>query len=92
MEKSYNTGKVVGVLLIGAVIGGTVGAVLGILFAPERGRVMRKKLLANGGDFADSPKGKFNEFVEEVKGEAGTVKERVNQFVENGDTRVDTLK
>jgi gas vesicle protein len=92
MEKAENTGKIVGALLLGEVIGGTLGAALGILFAPEKGRVMRKRLLATGDEFTGALKGKFTEFVEEVKNEVGTVKDRVNQFVENGATKVQGLK
>jgi gas vesicle protein len=92
MEKTQNTGKIVGALLLGAVIGGTLGAALGILFAPEKGRVMRKRLLASGGDLTGALKGKFTEFVDEVKQEVGAVTGRVTQFVENGAAKVDVLK
>jgi gas vesicle protein len=84
MEKSNNSGKVVSALLVGAVIGGAIGAALGILFAPEKGSITRKRLLASGGDLTDSIKGKFNELVEEVTGEVGIVKERMSQLVESG--------
>jgi gas vesicle protein len=92
MEKSENTGKIVGALLLGAVIGGTLGAALGILFAPEKGKVIRKRLLATGNELTGALKGKLTEFAEEVKHEIGTVKDGVNQFVENRATKVDGLK
>jgi gas vesicle protein len=50
MEKSINSGKIVSALLLGAAIGGTIGAALGILFAPEKGSELRKKLSASGDD------------------------------------------
>ena len=87
MHKSDYTGKLVGALLLGAIIGGTIGAALGILFAPEKGSEMRKKLLTKGDDLTASLRGTFSEFVEEVKNEVGTVKDKINQFVENGATK-----
>jgi gas vesicle protein len=44
MENLNNTGKIIGTALIGAVIGGA----LGILFAPNKGSVTRKKLHSKG--------------------------------------------
>jgi gas vesicle protein len=70
MEKSNNTGKLIGALLMGAAIGGA----LGILFAPDKGSETRKKLLAKGEDLTDEMKEKFNEFLEEIKKEAETIK------------------
>lgn len=49
MENSNNTGKIIGAVLVGVAIGG----VLGVLFAPDKGSVTRKKLLAKGEDFKD---------------------------------------
>jgi gas vesicle protein len=84
MEKANKTGKIVGALLLGAAIGGTIGAALGILFAPERGIDMRKKLKAKGDDLAGALKGKFNEVVEVAKREVGNVKDKASEIVENG--------
>jgi gas vesicle protein len=93
MEKGNNTGKIVGALLLGAVVGGTIGAALGALFAPEKGSDMRKKLLSKREDFTGSVKDKFNDFVEEVKKEAVHVKDKVNGvLLENGIVRVEKTK
>ena len=78
--ETNNTGKVIGALLLGAAIGG----VLGILFAPDKGSVTRKKLAAKSNDFTDAMKEKFNEFLEGVKDEAETTKSKVKEFAENG--------
>lgn len=70
MEKSNNNAKLVGALLVGAVVGGA----LGILFAPNKGSETRKKILAKGGDLSDSIKDKLNEFVEKGKKEVENVR------------------
>jgi gas vesicle protein len=57
MEKSNNnTGKIIGALLVGAAIGGA----LGILFAPNKGSVTRKKLFSKGEELKDTLKEKYN--------------------------------
>ncbi len=63
MENSNDTGKLVGALLIGTVIGGA----LGVLFAPHKGSEIRKKISGRSDDITDSMKNKFNDFVDEVK-------------------------
>lgn len=63
MGNSNNTGKLIGAIVVGAVIGG----VLGILFAPDKGSETRKKISGKSDDLTDAIKEKFNEFLEEVK-------------------------
>jgi gas vesicle protein len=92
MKKSANTGRIVGALLLGAAIGGTIGAALGILFAPEKGSDMRKKLAESSDDLTGALKEKFKTFVGELKREVGTVKSTVSELVENGVTKVEKSK
>ena len=55
-----------GKLLLGMLAGAAAGALLGILFAPDKGSVTRKKIAKNSEDYADSLKEKFDEFVDSV--------------------------
>ena len=80
MESSNNSGKVIGALLLGAVIGGA----LGILFAPDKGSETRKKIAGRAGDITDSIKDKFNALLEEAKNELEVAKEKVIDFAEDG--------
>ena len=88
MENSNNFGKVLGALVVGAVVGGA----LGILFAPDKGSETRKKILAKGDDLTDAIKEKFEGFLDEVKKEVETVKDKANEFMENGAAKADKLK
>jgi len=57
-----STGKV----LLGLLAGVAAGALLGILFAPDKGSVTRKKITKKGDDFAGEMKERFDEFLENV--------------------------
>jgi gas vesicle protein len=81
MENQNNSGKVIGALLLGAAIGGT----LGILFAPDKGSRTRKKIFEQGDQLADALKDKFNDLME-------TGKETVNEVVENESEFIDGRK
>jgi gas vesicle protein len=92
MKNTNNTGKIVGALLLGATVGGVVGAALGILFAPDKGDKTRKKLLAKGNDLTGAIKDKFTDLVDEVKNEASAVKGKLNEVVGNGMAKIEKTK
>ncbi len=62
-----NTGK----LLLGVIAGAAIGAALGVLFAPEKGSVTRKKISRKGedlwGDLKDEAKHLYAEGKEKVQ-------------------------
>ncbi len=80
MENSNDSGKIIASLLVGAAIGG----VLGILFAPDKGSVTRKKIMSKEGDFAKELELKFKDFIEGMKEEFEAAKEKAADFVANG--------
>jgi gas vesicle protein len=54
--------------IIAAVLAGAaVGAIAGILFAPDKGSATREKIKEAGEDLKNSFKEKINSFVDEVK-------------------------
>ena len=69
-----NSGKV----LLGLLAGVAAGALLGILFAPDKGSVTRKKVSKKGEDFAEGLKEKFDEFLENISDKVDEVKEEVS--------------
>ncbi len=54
-----NTGR----LVVGILAGVATGAILGVLFAPDKGSETRKKIAKTGNDTVDQLKAKFDEMV-----------------------------
>ena len=53
-------------VLLGVLGGMTAGALVGILFAPEKGSKTRKKIVYKSKNFADDLKEKFEDLYEDV--------------------------
>jgi len=51
---------------VGILGGVAAGALLGVLFAPEKGSKTRKKIVSKSKGFANEVKGKFEELYEDV--------------------------
>lgn len=71
-----------GKVLLGVLAGAATGALLGILFAPHKGTVTRKKIVRNSGAFAEGVKGKINELLDDITEKFEKVKEDVSEFAE----------
>jgi gas vesicle protein len=83
-----STGKVV----LGAVAGLAVGAILGVLFAPEKGSVTRQKIADQGHDLADGVKSKYKEFADSISEKFQSAKQDAQEFAENGKAKYDEVK
>ena len=73
-----STGKVV----MGILAGFATGALIGVLFAPEKGSVTRKKIAKKGEDYADAVKEKFEESIDSITEKFHKVNEDVSGYAE----------
>lgn len=78
-----------GKVLLGLVAGAAAGALAGILFAPHRGSVTRKKISRKSGFYAEGLKEKFNELVDSVTEKLEKVKGEVSDFTEQKMSKAD---
>jgi len=67
---------------LGVVAGAATGALLGVLFAPHKGSVTRRKISRTTGNYADGLKEKFGELVDSVTEKLEKVKDDVSEFAE----------
>jgi gas vesicle protein len=59
-----NSGKII----LGALAGLAAGALIGVLFAPDKGSESRHKIVKKGEDYLDSVKNKFNSLLDTIAG------------------------
>jgi len=68
-----NAGKFITGLLSGA----AVGAVIGLLFAPKKGAVTRRKLTETSDSYMKGAKSKFNDFADTLNEKVESVKNKI---------------
>jgi gas vesicle protein len=76
-------------LLVGALLGLTAGAVLGILFAPKKGSVTRRFISQKGSNYVDEMKERFNESLKTVNTKIDSLKDEVKNMVKKGLTKTE---
>jgi gas vesicle protein len=81
-----------GKVLLGVVAGLAAGALLGVLFAPEKGSDTRKKISKKGEDYAEALKEKFNEFLENITEKFEEVQEDVTDFTDQAHGKAEEVK
>jgi len=90
-----NTGK----LIVGIFAGVAVGAALGVLFAPNKGSVTRKKISRKGSDMTEDLHDKFSELIEtltskfeDLKAEAAHMADKVSRKAKDAEEELKAAK
>lgn len=83
-----DTGKVI----LGALAGLATGAILGILFAPEKGTETRKKIANKGKDAADELKDNYNSIINSLTSKLESAKNEGKNYYDEGKDLVQNTK
>jgi gas vesicle protein len=75
-----NSGKV----LTGILAGFAAGAVIGILFAPDKGSATRRKIADKSDDYTAELKAKYDELRDTVRGKYASAKQGVRDLAAKG--------
>jgi len=71
-----------GKVLLGVLAGVAAGALLGVLFAPDKGWNTRKRIAKKADDYMDGIREKFEELIDTVSEKMEDVKDQVSEFAE----------
>ena len=74
-------------VLLGFVAGAAVGAIAGILLAPDKGSKTRQKISDQASDWTDSAKETFNGIIDGVKNAYSSAKEEVDEYGEKAKSK-----
>jgi gas vesicle protein len=79
-------------LLIGIASGFVTGVVIGILFAPHKGKVTRRKIRNQTEDYSDTVKEKINDFVGTISGKFETISKDISEYTDSIKGKIGDLK
>jgi gas vesicle protein len=81
-----------GKLITGILAGAATGAILGVLFAPDKGTETRKKIAKRGTDLTDAIKNGFTTMSDAITNKYESIKEDTAELLEKGKHTFNNVK
>lgn len=78
-------------VFVGVLSGLAVGAILGVLFAPDKGSNTRRKIAQKGTDLADNLKGSFSDFITSVEDQYSNFTSNAADALEEGKSNLERI-
>ena len=78
-------------VVVGILGGLAVGAILGVLFAPDKGSNTRRKIAEKGTDLKDNLKGNFNDFVVSIEDQYSNFTSNAEDVIEEGKSKLERM-
>ena len=78
-------------VVVGVLGGLAVGAILGVLFAPDKGSNTRRKIAEKGTDLKDNLKGNFNDFVASIEDQYSNFTSNAEDVIEEGKSKLERM-
>jgi gas vesicle protein len=75
-------------VLLGVLAGAAAGAVLGVLFAPDKGPETRRRLSEGSRDVASSLKDRFSDLVDNIADKYEAAREGASDLIDRGKQKV----
>lgn len=79
-------------IVLGTLAGFAMGAIAGILLAPEKGSITRRKIMDKSDDYLNELKSKTTEFADSLPQKLESTKRDADQMAYNGKVRFDEAK
>ncbi len=81
-----------GKVLLGVLAGIAAGALIGILFAPDKGSETRKKIVKKGEEYADDIKAKINGLLDDLSQKIDETKAKADEMASDAQATVEDAK
>jgi gas vesicle protein len=78
-------------VFVGVLSGLAVGALLGVLFAPDKGSNTRRKIAQKGSDISDNLKGTFSNFMASIEDQYSNFTEEAEDALEEGKSKIERI-